>query len=88
MCEFKSDVLFFKGVMDLMCPNNQDVTLGTHQLKNPISLPCCSHIIWCRTCAGKVCSLILLNNSNILLIRPSCRTGRCALLAVGVQASL
>ena len=54
MYEFKSDVLFFKGVMDLMCPNNQDATLGTHQLKNPVSLPCCRHIIWCRTCAGKV----------------------------------
>lgn len=49
--------------MDLTCPNNQDLILGTHQLKNPVSLPCCSHIIWCRTCAGKA----LLQNGKMCL---------------------
>ena len=42
---------------DLTCPNPNKTT---HLLKNPVTLPCCPEIIWCRTCAG----LAILQNGN------------------------
>ena len=43
---------------DLICPNPKG---PKHLLKNPVRLPCCPGVKWCRTCAGLT---ILQNNKR------------------------